>query len=116
MLRSKTLDELVNSKAVTQAEVEKFRREQTFSFHPTISRSPLNRAETEDIALHDRLIAEGEKLKESREMQKEIISKFIKKEIKTTSTDLLEDKKKYILGNVFEVMDNDADGYIGAGA
>ena len=68
------------------------------------------------MPLHDRLIADGVRLKESKEHQKEEISKFTKRHtIQTTSIDMLEDKKKYILGNVFEVLDNDSDGYVSSG-
>ena len=88
----------MNSKIVARAEIEKYREEQTFPFHPTISRSPLQRSETEDIALHDRLIADGVRLKESREQKKEEINKYVKRHtIQTTSTDMLEDKKSTFL-------------------
>ena len=115
-LKSKTIDELVNSKTIARAEIEKYREEQTFPFHPTISRSPLQKSEFEDMPLHDRLIADGIRLKESREQRKEEINRYSKKQtIQTTSTDMLEDKKKYILGNVFEVLDNDSDGFVSSG-
>jgi hypothetical protein len=51
---------------------------------------------------------------DTRRKRKEenIKNKKLYQRIKTTSTDILEDKKKYILSNVFEVLDGDNDGFI----
>lgn len=105
---------MVNSKAATLEEIERQRAENSFKFRPTISRSPVNRTE-EEGPLHERLFSESNKLKEARQKRKEAINNMRSQQnIRTASTDILEDKKRYILGNVFEVLDSDNDGFISA--
>lgn len=111
--RGRSIDEMVNSKAATLEEIERLRSQNTHKFHPEISRGPLNREDSGPI--HDRLMQESTKLNSARQKRKaEVSRKFKTQKIETTSTNILEDKKKYILSNVFEVLDEDGDGVISA--
>jgi hypothetical protein len=103
---------MVYSRKDTLQESERIREENKFKFQPTVSRGP-NREEDTSVPQHDRLIEEGNKFLETRNKRKEeSLKQKIFHKIKTKSTDILEDKKKYILSNVFEVLDGDNDGLI----
>lgn len=108
------LDTLVNSKKMAREEIEKFKNEQTHDFRPTISEQSINLVRENNLPIYDHLIELGKKDAMNKSLTKEqIMLKFINKEkIQTTSTDMLEAKKKYILNSVFEVLDSDSDGYI----
>ena len=55
----------------------------------------------------------GKEKEEMKEKYKHSLDKLLQKQkIQTVSTDLLEDKKKYIFSNIFEVLDDDTDGFI----
>jgi hypothetical protein len=59
------------------------------------------------------LHSESTKLREARNIKKQQRDNKPKnEEIHTTSTEILEDKKRYILSNVFEVLDDNEDGVI----
>jgi hypothetical protein len=103
---------MVYSRKETLQESDRIREENKFKFQPTVSRGP-KREEDTSVPQHDRLIEEGSKFMDTRKKRKEeSLKQKIFQKIKTKSTDILEDKKKYILGNVFEVLDGDSDGFI----
>ncbi|CAI2386175.1 unnamed protein product [Moneuplotes crassus] len=111
--KGRSIDEMVYSKQHTERENKQKREEDnSFSFKPVISRGPKNQT-NEEIPLHDRLILEGTRLNQERNKRKEENLRQKKLvNIKTTSVEILEKKKRYILMNVFEVLDGNNDGFI----
>lgn len=103
----------MNSKAAIREEIERYKKENSFKFKPKTGRSPKGRETELSIPIHERLIKKGAELRDSKQQKRETVSKILeKKNIQTKSTQMLEEKKRYILINVFEVLDSDQDGKI----
>lgn len=103
---------MVYSKKETMNENKIKREKIDYNFKPKISRGP-NKTINNEIPLHDRLISEGNRLmKERNKRKQQRYNERKQARIETKSVDLLENKKKYILANVFEVLDGDNDGML----
>ena len=105
---------MVYSKKDTLREIEEKKEQNKPKFTPEICRGPTNDIHG-TMPIHDRLLNEGDRLMQKRNERKEEKkrAKTLMK-IQTTSTEILEQKKKYILTNVFEVLDEAGEGTISA--
>ena len=108
------LNVLVHSKTLAIEERERFKDEfeQSMKFQPEIPDREVKHRE-KGVSIHEYLSSTGKEKEEMKEKYKHSLDKLLQKQkIQTVSTDLLEDKKKYIFSNIFEVLDDDTDGFI----